>query len=548
MTKTEYQIYQLVKTIVRLSHRLSPLLLLSALLFWPTAQRAQVAPGQLDPGFAAGGKLSTDFGSFAQSYEQANALAIEPDGRIVLAGVATTFTGGGFALTRYNVNGSLDSSFGTGGKVITEFGIDARQALGVALQPDRKIVVIGFVNNGGTNFDFALARYNTDGSLDASFGSGGKVTTDFSGGNDLATSVAIEPGGKIIAAGQTSPDSFALARYNTDGSLDASFGSGGKVITTFFGILEGVYDLALLPDGRIIAAGFTLTSFTGFDFALARYNADGSLDSSFGTGGKVLTNVLSNNSDQIHTVALQPDGRIVVGGGTANSLTGVSLAALARYTTDGSLDSSFGNGGLVITDFGQYDFLYDLAIERDGKVIAAVLPNNNDSIANDFALLRYLANGSLDFSFGTGGKVITDFFGNRDRIQAVAIQPDNKVVAAGVATSPSTGGDFAVARYVGGATFDTCLQDDRNGNTLQYNSATGDYQFTNCSGFTIAGTAKLKKKGSNITLEHDATDRRASVKVNTVAKKAQASIELLPQGPTFTIKDKDVTNNSCACQ
>jgi uncharacterized delta-60 repeat protein len=212
----------------------------------------------LDTTFDSDGKVTTDFGAA----EDASAVAIQPDGRIVAAGESQGGFGRDFALARYNVDGSLDTSFDSDGKVTTDFGVlDA--ASDVAIQPDGRIVAAG--NSGGFGFsrDFALARYNRDGSLDTSFDSDGKVTTDF-GGSEVATAVAVHPDGRCVAAGGSDED-FALAGYKVDGSLDTSFDSDGKV-TTDFGGFEFASDVAIQPDGRIVAAGNS-----GGDFALARY-------------------------------------------------------------------------------------------------------------------------------------------------------------------------------------------------------------------------------------------------------------------------------------
>ena len=242
---------------------------------------AVAAPGALDPTFGTSGEVTTDFGGS----DSAQAVAIQSDGKIVAAGGTFSFPSGDFAVARYNVDGSLDPTFGSGGKVTTDFGgFDAASA--VVIQPDGRIVAAGRSGGG----DFALARYNADGSLDPTFGSGGKVTTDFGGGFDAAFGVALQTDGKIIAVGQgASSFDFALARYNADGSLDPTFGSGGKVTTDFTGGFEDAIAVAIQLDGRIVVTGQTFSG--GFQkFALARYNADGSLDTSFGSGGIVTTN------------------------------------------------------------------------------------------------------------------------------------------------------------------------------------------------------------------------------------------------------------------
>ncbi len=384
---------------------------------------AVAAPGDLDPSFGSSGKVTTDFGGS----DAASAVAIQTDGRIVAAGRSGS---GDFALARYNVDGSLDPTFGSSGMVMTDFGgSDAASA--VAIQPDGRIVTAGRSGSG----DFALARYNADGSLDPSFGSGGKVTTDF-GGFDLALGVALQSDGKIVAAGQGgSSFDFALARYNADGSLDTSFGSGGKV-TTDFGVFEAATAVAIQRDGKIVATGSTFSS--GFQqFALARYNADGSLDTSFGSGGIVTTD-FGFGSGFGGALAIQSDGKIVAAGRAGSDFV------VARYNGDCSPDASFGSGGIVTTDFGGllFDAAFAVALQSNGKIVVA---GSALGTSADFALARYTTDGNLDASFGSGGKVTTDF-GGFDVASGVALQADGKIIAAGQGGS---GSDFALARYQG---------------------------------------------------------------------------------------------------
>ncbi|MFH1140349.1 MAG: delta-60 repeat domain-containing protein, partial [Chloroflexota bacterium] len=261
----------------------------------------------------------------------------------------------------------------------------------------------------------ALARCNADGSLDTSFGIGGKMTTDFGDSGDFVGLVAIQSDGKIVAAGQSDYD-FALARFNADGSLDTTFGTSGKVTTDFGGDDAGE-SMAIQSDGAIVMVGWSNAGGNA-DFALARYNANGSLDTSFGTGGKVTTD-FGGNSHGL-SVAIQGDGRIVVSG---NAVVGSpSDFALARYNANGSLDTTFGAGGKVTTDFGGAggaDSGNSVAIQSDGRIVVAGFSNAGGF--NDFALARYNANGILDTTFGTGGKVTTDFEGD-DVGSSVAIQ------------------------------------------------------------------------------------------------------------------------------
>src|SRR5438552_2020987 len=221
--------------------------------------------GSLDKTFGTAGQVTTDFGGVDEAF----ALAIQGNGKIVVAGATcnSTFTECNFALARYH-NGNLDKTLGTGGKVTTNFG-GVDQAFAVAIQGDGKIVVAGATcNSNSTDCNFALARYNADDSLDTTFGTGGQVTTDF-GGRDDAIALAIDGDSKMVVAGRTrnSTDcNFALARYNTDGSLDTFFGTAGQV-TTDFGGSDSAFALAIQSDGQIVVAGDTCNStFTDCNF------------------------------------------------------------------------------------------------------------------------------------------------------------------------------------------------------------------------------------------------------------------------------------------
>ena len=270
-----------------------------------TGVRAVANPGDLDPTFGTGGLVITSF----PGRGVATAVAVQADGKIVGAGATNGLGNALFAVSRFNEDGSLDGAFGTGGEVTTSFGGTNDEALGVALQGDGKIVAVGFTNAGGA-YRFALARYNGDGRLDGTFGTAGQVTTSFGGTFDVAGPVALQDDGKIVAAG-VAGGVFALARYD-DGSLDPTFGTAGEVTTSFGGAWDAAPSVALQRDGKVVAAGDTTNGVGGAQFALARYNGDGSLDRSFGTSGKVTTSFAGN--DLANAVAVQGDGKIVAAG------------------------------------------------------------------------------------------------------------------------------------------------------------------------------------------------------------------------------------------
>lgn len=386
---------------------------------------AQADPGSLDPTFGKDGIVTTAIGSRGSA---AWAVAIQPNGKIISAGVSQEAGGPTeFALTRHNADGSPDTTFGSDGVVTTAIGSGAK-ASSIALQSDGKIVVAG--EGSGDRVEFAIARYMPDGSLDPSFGAGGVVTTAV-GDYSSASAVVLQPDGKIIAAGTTLAsdagfqplDDFAVVRYNPSGSLDPSFGSGGVVRTDFNATEDFGNAAALQLNGAIVVAGRSEGLPTGSVFALARYNPDGSLDSSFGSGGKVRTAFKSGYADA-NAVGLQPDGKIVAAGYDSGF-------ALARYNPDGSLDSSFGAQGKVTTTFHLDGNAQALVLQEDGKILAAGWRLSNGGSTSDFSVARYLARGSLDRYFGRQGKVTTSIDSRLAWATDLALQSDGKIVTVG---------------------------------------------------------------------------------------------------------------------
>ena len=405
------------------------------------AALAHAAASDLDPTFGTGGKVTTSIGAGGDSVQ---ALAIQQDGKIVVAGYAYNGSNDDFALARYNPDGSPDTSFDGDGMLTTAFGTgnDAGQAL--AIQQDGKIVVAGYAYNG-SNYDFALARYNPDGSPDASFDTDGKLTTVIGAGTDIANALALQQDGKIVVAGYAvngSSDDFAAARYNPDGSRDTNFDGDGRLTTAIGAGDDQARALAIQPDGRIIVAGQALVGSNN-DFAVTRYNPDGSLDTSFDGDGRLTTPVQTGN-DFAHALAVQQDGKIVVAG-EAYSGSNYDFA-LTRYDRDGSLDASFNYDGKLTTAIGtDSDVAHALAIQQDGKIVAA----GTALIGTyDFALVRYNPDGSLDTGFDDDGKLRTAIGTSTDEAQALALQQDGKIVVAGKTFNGGTS-DFALVRYLG---------------------------------------------------------------------------------------------------
>lgn len=413
--------------------------LLALVLAWSlVAQSALAAPGDLDLTFDTDGKVTTSIGS---GFDTGNSMALQSDGKVIVAGYF--FNGSNFdvSLVRYNADGTLDDTFGGDGRVTTPIGSLADYGSSVAVQSDGKIVVAGHYSNG-SNEDFAALRYNEDGTLDGGFGTGGKVTTPIGSGHDYGASVAVQSDGKIVVAGYFSNggnEDFAVVRYTASGGLDGGFGTGGKVTTPIGGDDTG-HSVVVQSDGKIVVAG-TSHSGSNRDFAVVRYNEDGTLDSGFGTGGKVTTPIGSGD-DGARSMVVLSDGRIVVAGASNNGSN--DDFAVVRYTASGLPDPSFGTGGMVTTPIGSGDDRSaSVAVQSDGKIVVA------GGSSGDFAVVRYTFSGALDGGFGTGGTVTTPIGNGEDGAEAVAVQSDGKIIAAGASHNGSDF-DLALVRYEGG--------------------------------------------------------------------------------------------------
>jgi uncharacterized delta-60 repeat protein len=412
------------------------------------------ARGDLDPTFGSGGKVTTDFGGS----ESAEAVAVQRDKRVVVAGGRLDRGPSDFVLARYTASGKLDSSFDGDGKVETDFAGRHDWASDVEVQVDGKIVAAGSSSQGGGR-DIALARYNRNGSLDPTFSEGGKVLTTFQPSNIAgASAVLLQPDGKIVAGGHAGgrfASAFALARYLPDGVLDPSFGSGGRVSTAIPGRdNDRVFALAAQADRKVVAAG---GSFEGpSDVVLARYNEDGSLDPSFGGDGIVVASFRPVDMVPLD-VFVRRDGRLLAGG----------YGGVTRFATDGSLDRSFGDGGRA--DSGDVSGS-SVTIQPDGKILVTGTVLTGGVPPGDFGVARLTADGRLDTTYGRGGSVVTGFSrGSDDQALDGVLQPNGRLVVSGITNpKPQPGAfgpfDFAVARYVA-VVF--CVVPDVRGKTLK---------------------------------------------------------------------------------
>lgn len=391
--------------------------------------------GTLDTTFNGSGKLVTSVGGT----ERGQVVRIQPDGKIVVAGY--TYSGStpnyDFVIVRYNADGTTDTTFGVNGVRVVDFGNTDDRATSMLLQADGKILVGGRTYTSvADDWNFALVRLNADGSLDTSFSGDAKITKDL-GGSDVVYSLAIS-NNKVVAGGFSNRGGdfdFALIRYNlSDGSLDTTFNSPTNYVVTDFGggSSDAAYALAVQADGRIVAAGTS-----GGDVALARYNTNGTLDTAFGTSGLKKTSV--GGTEAARTVLINGTD-IVIAGDTDNAATQELL--VVRYQSDGTLRTSFGTSGVVKTDVANTnDFGYGLVLQPDGKMVVG------GYAGVDFVVVRYTNLGALDETFGTAGsgKVTTHFSGSSaDAAYFLSQQPDGKLIAVG---STNGNGDIALARY-----------------------------------------------------------------------------------------------------
>jgi uncharacterized delta-60 repeat protein len=404
-------------------------------------------PGSLDTSFE-GGKVILPAG---QSDDYATALAVQADGKILIAGHVYE-NGGDFALIRLERDGKLDASFGDGGKVLTDFDGRSDEAYAIALDEDGKIVVAGSSGEGGKN-DFALARYTTDGELDEDFGDGGKVTTSFTDDSDSAYALTIQPDGKIVVGGEANfgtsatGQDFALARYNADGSLDEGFGEGGLSTLALASdagrdVIYALTSVEIDGETRLLAAGGE------GDFALARFDENGDPDPTFGTEGKV-TAVLGSAIGSAYALAVTEEGEAFVAGHDTNAF------ALVKLDVNGEKVASFGDAGIAITALNadNWSRAQGVALEADGKIVLGGWVYEGGSSSGNFALARYTAEGELDEGFGTeGGVVVTKMAEatRSDRGMAVLLQSDERVPTVRVLVAGEaqvSDQDFAIARF-----------------------------------------------------------------------------------------------------
>lgn len=413
--------------------------------------------GSIDSTFSGDGIQTTELSS---SYTSASALAVEKNGKILLAGESSSQPGSiaNYVLIRYNIDGSADTTFGTKGIVQGYLKQGYTVYKSTAVQNDGKVVAAGYTWNG-EKFIFAVSRYRLNGAPDSSFSGDGTKTTSFGNDDDMANSVAIQADGKIVVAGSTGKAphrDFAFARYNTNGEPDNTFSDDGKQVVKF-GTAGDDYAnaVAIQADGKIVAAGKSKNTA-----ALVRLTANGETDVTFGGGdGKqTLGTTVAPDGSVAVSIALQKDGKIVIAGA-------FSPFALARYTANGYLDKNFGYGGVAKGNF-KFDgaAAQAMAIQSDGKIIVAANVTTDDE-ANLVVVARYTNAGGIDSSFGKSGSVTSN--DNNDFVNSLAIEEDGKILAGGTRRNHS-----AVSRITLQGTLDSTF--GVNGTQVDQIAESGD--------------------------------------------------------------------------
>jgi uncharacterized delta-60 repeat protein len=412
--------------------------------------RRLFAAGDLDALFGSGGKTLQDLRT---RDDFAFATALQSDGKILLAGKASTgtTTGNDFAVVRFNVDGTLDTTFGVGGMSVMDVGSTSDTAYAIAIQSSGKIVVAGESRIGTAQPDFAMIRLNADGTLDTSFGVNGRTMTDFSGGNDSGRSIALMSDGRIVLAGSATVGSvkrFAVSRYSADGVIDPTFNGNGKATTLFTSGSAVANAVVVLSDGSIVAAGAATNLTTGnSDYAAVRYLGTGAVDTTFGTSGWFTLN-MGGSGEAAYAMVKTSDGKLLIAGNNLDNSTGASDFCLVRISTSGAVDSTFGTNGSVVTDFyGEYDQPTSMTLATDGKIVVAGMATLSG--VTSIGVARYSSDGVADASFGSGGKSY-QAFGPMDAATGVVVDSGGHILVGGYSLSATTGRyDFVVAKLVG---------------------------------------------------------------------------------------------------
>lgn len=359
-------------------------------------------------------------------------------------------------------SGSPDTGFANSGIFTSQIDTTPDEAKALAIQADGKIVTAGYIGlsgvSGTTAEDFYLRRFNADGSPDTDFGDDGIVIQDLSGGTDAAWDVEIQSDGKILATGfgWQSWERALVMRFNTNGSMDTDFSGDGMAAIEIGGFIDRLWDIEIQDDGKIVGCGTCFVSGSNNDWCAMRLNPNGTLDNTFGNGG-VLTLDLGAVQVSAEDLAILDDGRILMAG--YGYVDGAYLMQFAMLNSDGSLDESWSEDGLVEVSINNVDdALKSIAIQEDGKILGGGYSRTGNDY--DFALVRLNADGTLDETFGDGGHVITPVSTWNDFIESIYLKPDGQIVAGGHAFTDENGFDFVVAMYTPDGSLQTAFGSD----------------------------------------------------------------------------------------
>ena len=394
----------------------------------------------IDPAFGTNGVAHTIVGDGGSS---GHSVAIQYDDKVVMVGETNVCQG---AVARFNPNGTLDNTFGNNGSVLVPKIGDRDYLLDVVIQSDGKIVATGY-SARLTGYDIILVRLNVNGTLDISFGTNGIKIIDINGNPDFAEAIIVQPDGKLVLGGYSGYE-FTVVRVNTNGALDATFGTNG-VTQTLFDIsnCSSITGIALQADGKIVAVGNTVNSINYSKFAVARFNADGTFDNTFGANGKQVFEI-GTQFDFLTSVCIQGDGKILLGGHTYRTFGPKYDIAVARLLSNGTLDNTFGTNGVAknrIVDGANY--ITEIMLQSDGKIVVAGRTVFDNAVYN-FGVARFNTNGTLDNSFHENGVADTDVNSMEAYGEAAVIQHDGGILVAGHAYNASSTSEFVAVRYI----------------------------------------------------------------------------------------------------
>jgi len=421
---------------------LIPTFLYAILILPGLFSTARAQPGSLDAGFGTGGIAFTDHHSFSFAGD----LAIQPDGKLLVSGGSTAPIA---RVARFNVDGTLDSSFGIAGEIHIDLGEGGYSAEDIAIQGSNKILVA--IGNSTYTYEFITARIEFDGTPDTTFGENGFAITCKEGfittGCGLTTEkMDVQPDGRFVVGGRWL-DTYlygAVAQYTAEGNADTIFGDSGLFLQGFIPDDIIFNDVKYQSDGKIVACGYGKTIFspTNYLFVLRLLN-DGQTDPDFGTDG--LAAIPIDGQISINSLDIQNDGKIVIAGELEVVEFLDNDMILARLLANGEIDSSFGSDGIVTLDVStSYERIRDVEVNNDGRIL--VCGSTNSSGTYDFLLTCFNADGTLDPTFGSDGMVITDMNNDLDRAYAMELQDDGKIAVSGF-TNDSISGRLAIVRY-----------------------------------------------------------------------------------------------------